>query len=425
MVHVMDYSDVPRRDILCIDNRSFFASVECVKRGLNPLTTFLVVMSHADRPGGLVLAATPKMKEVFRIKTGSRRFELPNDPRILIVPPRMKLYLKVNHLIQQIFLRYVPLSFLRTFSIDECFLDVTGSHALFGSTEEIAKQIQADILNELRLHVTIGIGDNLLLAKLALDNAAKKSNNGLAEWRYDNIQETVWQIPKLTDFVGIGERMARRLYGLNIYSIFELSQASPSLLKHKLGVIGTELFYHAHGLDFSRIDENYVPSEKSFGKSQILERDYDNPKEVAIVIREMTEEIAMRLREAYLDTASVYLSVGYSKYSVLKGFRKQLKIQPTNSSRTLVDNVLTIFWEHVTEEPIRSISISCGTLTPKKGLQLNLFENPTKTLQQQQLDRTIDQIRKRYGFQAMMHASSLAEGATGLKRSSYVGGHQG
>jgi DNA polymerase V len=425
MVHVMDYSAVPKRDILCIDNRSFFASVECVKRGLDPLTTFLVVMSHSDRPGGLVLAATPKMKEVFKIKTGSRRFELPDDPRILIVPPRMNLYLKVNHMIQQIFLRYVPSAFLRPFSIDECFFDVTGSHALFGTTEEIAKRIQSDILNELRLHVTIGMGDNLLLAKLALDNAAKKNHEGLAEWRYDNIKETVWQIPNLTDFVGIGERMARRLYGLNIYSIFELSQASSSLLKHKLGVIGTELFYHAHGLDFSRIDEKYVPSEKSFGKSQILERDYDKPEEVAIVIREMTEEIAMRLRESFLDTSTVYLSIGYSKYSALKGFRKQVKIQPTNASQVLVNNVLTIFWEQVAEEPIRSVSISCGTLTPKKGLQLNLFEPAEKSLQQQQLDRTIDKIRKRYGFQAMMHASSLAEGATGLKRSSFVGGHQG
>ncbi|EKZ4627439.1 excinuclease ABC subunit A, partial [Listeria monocytogenes] len=174
MVQVEDYSHAPRRDILCVDVKSFFASVECVKRGLDPLKAKLVVMSNADRAGGLVLAASPTMKKIHRIKTGSRMYELPTwDKEIIIAPPRMKLYLKVNAMIQDIFLRYVPREYFLAYSIDEAFLDVTGSHRLFGSTQEIAEKIQADILRELRLFVTVGIGDNLLLSKLALDNAAK------------------------------------------------------------------------------------------------------------------------------------------------------------------------------------------------------------------------------------------------------------
>nr|WP_241433593.1 Y-family DNA polymerase [Listeria floridensis] len=422
---MMDYSHAPRRDILCIDVKSFFASAECASRGKNPLEEYLVVMSHADRPGGLVLAATPKMKHEFGIKTGSRRFELPNDARIQIVPPRMNYYLKMHAKIQAIFLRYVPDEFLLPYSIDEAFLDITGSHALFGSTNTIAKRIQYEILAELGLYVSVGIGDNPLLAKLALDNEAKDCEGWRAEWRYQDVPDKLWKMRKLTDFWGIGRRMAKRLEQVGIYSVFDLSQAEEALLKHHLGVIGSQLHYHAHGIDYSRINEKHVPAEKSYGKSQILERDYQDPAEVVIVIQEMAEEIAMRLRTSGVDTAAIALHVGYSRYSKLHGFRHQIRIQPTSSSKIIKEFLIQLFWKYYEGEPVRTIMISFGRITPKAGLQLNLFENAERTLQEQQLDTTIDRIRTRYGFKALMHASSLMNGATGIKRSTYVGGHQG
>lgn len=421
----MDYSNAPQRDILCIDARSFFASCECVARGLHPLETFLVVMSHGERAGGLVLAATPKMKQVFGIKTGSRKFELPNDPRIHIVPPRMNYYLKINAQIQRIFLRYVPREFYKAYSIDESFLDVTGSHLLFGSTLDIAKRIQQDIRNELGLYVTVGIGDNMLLAKLALDNAAKKQVNGLATWRYSDVPETIWKIPQLTDFWGIGSRMAKRLQRLGIFSIYALSQEDEKYIQTHLGVIGQQLYYHAHGLDYSKINEVYVPKEKSYGKSQILPRDYENPHEITIIMCEMIDEVAMRLRTNNVDTSVVHLSIGYSKYSVLRGFSHQIKIDPTNSSKNIKETVLQIFWMYYQNQPVRKIAITCGKVTEKEGIQLNLFESPKRTVQQQQLDVTLDKIRMRYGFKAMMHASSLLDSSTGLQRSTFVGGHPG
>ncbi|EUJ26931.1 DNA polymerase IV 2 [Listeria floridensis FSL S10-1187] len=252
---------------------------------------------------------------------------------------------------------------------------MTGSHALFGDTLTIAKRIQQDILDELGLYVTVGIGDNLLMAKLALDNAAKHQADGIAEWRYADIPETLWKINELTDFWGIGSRMAKRLYALGIYDIFDLSQAPESLLKHHLGVIGSQLYYHAHGLDFSKINEKYVPTEKSYGKSQILDRDYQDPVEVTIIIQEMAEEIAMRLRTSGVDTATIFLHVGYSRFSTLRGFRHQMKIQPTNSSRVIKQTLMTMFWKYYQDEPVRSIMITCGSITPKNGLQLNLFED--------------------------------------------------
>lgn len=178
MVQPIDYSNVPSRDILCVDVKSFFASVECVRRRLDPITTFLVVMSHADRQGGLVLAASPAMKKTFGIKTGSRRYELPDDPRIIIAPPQMNLYLKVNEMILSIAKRYVSAQDLFVFSIDEFFMDVTQYHRLFGDTMTIARSLQADILRELKLFVTIGIGDNPFLGKqlwISLQNIVRKA----------------------------------------------------------------------------------------------------------------------------------------------------------------------------------------------------------------------------------------------------------
>lgn len=426
MVQIEEYSHAPRRDILCIDVKAFFASVECVKRGLDPLKAKLVVMSNADRAGGLVLAASPMMKKVHRIKTTSRMYEVPTwDKEIIIAPPRMKLYLKVNAMIQAIFLRYVPKEYFFPYSIDEAFLDVTGSHALFGSTQEIAERIQTDILRELRLFVTVGIGDNMLLSKLALDNAAKHRPDGIATWRYEDVQETIWKIKELEDMWGIGHRTAENLKRLGIFSVYALSQSPPPLLKRRLGVIGEQLYYHSHGIDYSKINERYVPVSKSYGKSQILERDYHDAFEVAIVIREMAEEIAMRLRKHHVNTTVVHIGIRYSKYSIKSGFRHQLKIDATSSNRELVGHFLTLFWKYYENEAVRQVELSCGGITQKAGLQLNLFENPIQTVNQEQLDVTIDKIRARYGFKSMMHASSLLTGATGIKRSEMVGGHRG
>lgn len=184
---VMDYSYQPRRDILCIDVKSFFASVESVKRRIHPLESYIVVMSNPDLEGGLVLAASPRVKQEYGIRTGSRRFEIPKNSKIQIVEPRMALYIKVNRLIHTIFNEFVAEEDIHIYSIDESFLDVSKSHALYGSTEQIAKKIQQTIFQRLKLVTAIGIGDNPLLAKLALDNEAKNNKSQIAVWHYEDV----------------------------------------------------------------------------------------------------------------------------------------------------------------------------------------------------------------------------------------------
>ncbi len=174
MTEAIDYSKLPRRDVLCIDVKSFFASVEAVRRQIHPLDAYIIVISDFERPGAVVLASSPKVKKEFGIKTGSRKYEIPDDDKLMIVEPSMSLYLEVNQMICDIFRRYVADEDLLVYSIDEAFLDVSATRNLFGEPLDIAKTIQAAIWRELKLVVSVGIGDNPLLAKLALDNAAKR-----------------------------------------------------------------------------------------------------------------------------------------------------------------------------------------------------------------------------------------------------------
>lgn len=421
----MDYTYQPRRDILCIDVKSFFASVESVKRKIHPLDSYIVVMSNPDLEGGLVLAASPRVKKEYGIRTGSRCFEIPKNSKIQIVEPRMALYIKVNRMINQIFQEFVAEEDIHIYSIDESFLDVTKSHALYGSTKEIARKIQVTIFQRLKLVTAIGIGDNPLLAKLALDNEAKKNKSQIAVWHYEDVSEKIWNIHPITEMWGIGKNTASNLYQLGIDSVYRLSQYDVKALKRIHGVIGEQLFYHAHGLDHSIISEKYIPKAKGFGKSQILKRDYINQYEIEVVIREMADEVAARLRKHHAETGVVHLSIGYSREILDKGFSHQMKIYPTSSNTKIIETCLQIFRTYYKKQPVRQIGIRCGKIDYKKELQLNLFEDAEKTILAEDLELVVDRIREKYGFSSLVHASSLTKGGTAIQRSGLVGGHKG
>lgn len=421
-----DYSEEPQRDILCVDLKSFYASVECISRGLNPLTTLLVVMSNADSGGGLALAASPMAKSELGITNVTRKYEIPDDPRLLIVPPRMKLYISVNMKINEIFKRYVSDSDLHIYSIDESFLDVTASLKLFETNAYgIAKMIQLDIFHELGLYCTIGIGDNPLLAKLALDNAAKTSPDMKAEWRYQDVPETIWKIPNLTDMWGIGGRTAKRLNRYGIYTVYDLANTHPAVMKERLGVIGSQLVAHAWGIDRSRLNETYAPNEKSYGNSQVLMRDYQDKEEIEIVIREIAEQVATRIRRQGCQTECVSLGIGYSRDETQRGFSVQKKITATANSRLLANHCLGLFRKNYDGQVVRHISVSYSKLVHHNNTQLDLFQDPVKQISTERLDNAVDVIRSKFGFTSIYKTSSLIEGATAINRASLVGGHAG
>jgi len=415
---------LPNRGIIAIDVKSFFASVEAVKRGLHPLEAYVIVLSGRGRPGGLVLAASPRVKQEFGIKTGSREFEIPKSPKLVIVPPRMSLYLKVNSMIINILKQYVTDEELLIYSIDEMLLDVTASQSLFGDVETIAKRIQREIWQKLKLCTTIGIGPNPLMAKVCMDIEAKQNPNCFAHWTYADVPTKLQKITHMTDFWGIGKRTEKRLNNMGIYTIEGLANANLQQIKRALGVIGEQLYYHAHGIDYSILSERYIPKDTSYGNSQILMRDYSNQQEVEIVIREMADQVASRLRKDHVKAGVLHLTIGFSKNIPEKGFSHQIKINETNSTKRMAEISLGLFRKYYQQQPVRSIALSCGKIKPQDSLQLNLFEDPMRTINHEKLEYTIDKIRDRYGFASLIYGSSLLKGGTALARSQCIGGHQ-
>lgn len=420
----MDYFIEPKDDILCVDVKSFYASVECVERGLNPLKAMLVVMSNAENAGGLVLAASPASKKRLGISNVMRKYDLPEHKDLIIVPPRMSLYIEKNKEILNIFRKYAIEDDILVYSIDEAFIRVSPVKKLFHSSAyEIARKIQKDIYHSLGLYVTVGIGDNLLLAKLALDNEAKNAKDFKAEWRYEDVQEKVWSIDPLTNFWGIGSKTANKLKLMGIRSIRDLANADVTRLKNKFGVLGEQLYAHSWGLDRSDITKKHMTLEKSYGNSQVLTKDYYIKEEIEVVIKEIAEQVASRLRKHDCQSGCVSLMVGYSMNQTEKGFNRQMKIPFTNNTKEIAKHCLFIFNKYYTGSPVRHLGVSCSKLKVDLAVQLDLFKEPESQLNEFIIDDIVDRVRGKYGFSSIVHASSLIEGATAIKRSSLVGGH--
>ncbi|KRN13630.1 ImpB MucB SamB family protein [Fructilactobacillus fructivorans] len=427
----MDYDEEPHGVYFFIDNKSFYASCESVKRGLNPLRSILVVMSEqANTNGGLILAASPMAKKLFGISNVSRQRDLPNDPRLLIVPPRMNLYIKKNLQINDVFTEFTDENNILPYSIDESLLDMTHTWHLFGnSLRNVALKIQEEVRSRLGLYTTVGIGDNPVQAKIALDVYAKHDSDLVGEIHYKDVPNKIWNIQNLTSVWGIGKRTAANLNHLRIYNMNDLAHANPYLIKEKMGIIGLQLFATAWGIDRSNLRQPMHTKEKSYSNSQVLPRDYTSRSEIEIVIKEVASQVASRIRNHHLQTGWITLFIGFSfatkQVTGSSGFSQSMKINPTDDSYELGRDLTELFERNWNGEMIRNIGVEYVHLSPKVGEQLDLFRDNQRTIKQNVLNKTGDQIRKQFGNAALLNANSLCNGATAISRSNLVGGHNG
>ena len=265
----------PEKHILCIDLKSFFASVECVERHLDPFTTPLVVANKRQGNGAITLAVTPYLK-AQGIPGRTRLYQIPKNISYQIVPPRMKRYIQKSKEVISIYLDFVAKEDLHIYSIDECFLDVTSYLHYYQKTDvELAEEILKTIEQKTGLTATCGISHNMLLAKLSMDIEAKKYKNGIAKWGKEDIETKLWPVTPLSKVWGIGNRLEKRLNNLGIYTMYDLAHANPQILEKKFGIIGRELWEHANGIDNTVISKiNHTPKEKSISHSQVLLKDY-------------------------------------------------------------------------------------------------------------------------------------------------------
>ena len=217
----MDYSQFPTREIGIVDMKNFYASIECVRRNLDPLTVFLAVAGNTQRYGSVILASTKRFKEIG-IKTGSRLYDIPENFRKYVVSPNMQLYIDVSVNITRLLHQYVLIDDIFVYSIDEQFIGLTNYSSLYSPHAAISEIKQA-IFNSLGLPSSWGLGDNPFLAKLALDIYAKKEPSGIAEIRYADVPNKLWAIENPSDVWGIGNRTKESLSRLGIKSIYELA----------------------------------------------------------------------------------------------------------------------------------------------------------------------------------------------------------
>ncbi|WEV41153.1 nucleotidyltransferase [Lactobacillus sp. ESL0684] len=430
-----DYRYEPHRVIFMIDNKSFFASCEALRLGLNPMKAVIAVVSHQPDTkfgSGLIMAASPLAKQKYGLTNVMRVRDLPAKsvaPDLMLVEPHMNLYIKRSMQVLDVFQKYAAQEDIHVYSIDEGMIDMTKSWRLFGEDPYlVARQIQQEIREQLGLYTTCGIGENPLLAKLAMDLEAKHRKSMIASWHYIDVPDTIWRITNLTDVWGIGKATAKRLSRLGINTMYQLAHANPAILKQEFGVIGEQLFALSWGVDRSIISQKYVSKTKSYGNSQVLTKDYIVQREIEIVIREIGEQVAARIRAHRLQTACVSLMVGFAQYEQTgkhQGFNVQHKITPTNDNDLLVQELIALFrtnWHH---EAVRNLSVNYSHLTPDTSEQLSLLEPTEQQLKKRKFNRTVDQIRQKYGFTSLVKASSLLDGATAIRRSGLVGGHSG
>lgn len=414
-------NELINRHIICVDLKSFFASCECVERGLDPFTTPLVVAGN--NKGAITLAVTPYLKNQG-VGGRTRLYEIPKNIKYFKVPPRMSLYIKKSKEVIDIYLDYVSEDDLHVYSIDECFLDLTSYLKLYQKTdEEIAEEILKEIEKRTGLTATCGIGPNLLIAKVAMDVEAKKHKNGICKWTYEDVPDKFYAITPLTKFWGIGPRMEKRLNNLNIHSIGDLAHYDQKKLKQLFGIMGAELWEHANGIDNSMIsDMKKIPKDKSFGHSQVLFKDY-NGENIKLIISEMIETLTARLRNSKKVGNVIGFGLSYSK-NCYGGFYHSVKLDnPTDKHEIIYTECLLIMERYYDESPIRKVSISIGGLTDKQYEQLNMFEDFEEIKNNNNLNNTIDTLKKRYGKNTILKGTSLLEDSTIMERNQKIGGH--
>jgi len=471
---IFDYKREPRRAIFFEDVKSNYASIECIERGLNPLTTSLCVMSRADNSNGLILAASPTFKKAFGMSNVSHSKELPflpdnrkfnyrlwyqnhtdifgqkTDPdpkyiseveywaaRTYIVPPQMLLYIKKNLEIISILREITSIDEIHAYSIDESCLDVTESLDFFfpeipdkyEQMDKLAQLLQRKIYHQTGLYVTIGMGDNPLLAKLAMDNYAKHNRNMRALIRYEDVPAKIWSIKDMTDFWGINVRTEARLNKLGIHSIHELAHADPDMLKREMGVIGLQQFFHANGIDETRLTDQYTRKSVSFSNSQTLPRDYVQKGKIALIISEMSEQLAVRLRKAKKKATNFSLYVGFSMADYQKSISVSRKIEATSSTKDLQAIAAQLFNERYESGAVRRIGVSANNLIEEPYQLISLFdsdESSEETIKQKKdeaVQEALDTIRQKYRYVSVQKATVLKQGSRTVARSKMVGGH--
>lgn len=410
---------------MCIDLKTFFASVECVERELDPFTANLVVADPRRGNGAICLAISPKMK-MQGIRNRCRIFEIPKSIDYIVAMPRMKKYIEYAANVYGVYLKYFSKDDIYVYSIDEVFIDCTAYLKLYKKNPiELAKMVIKDVYDTYGLTATSGIGTNMFLAKIALDITAKHSPENIGWLTEDKYKRELWNHRPLTDFWQIGSGIEKRLNKMRIYDMYDVAHADEKKLYKEFGVNAELLIDHSWGRESCTIADikAYKTKTKSISNSQILHRDYSYD-EARIVVKEMVEMGSLRLVADKLMTNSIHLYIGYSNSNIKSAEGSYRMVNCSNVYSELLKAFLIVYDKIVDkEEKIRKIGVAFENLVEVKNEQLNLFVDQQKIDKERKLENAINDIKKNMGKNSVLRGLNYLESATMKERNKMIGGH--
>lgn len=410
---------------LCIDLKTFFASVECVERKLDPFAVNLVVADPSRGKGALCLAVSPKMKEQG-VHNRCRIFEIPDNISYITAMPRMNLYMQYSADIYGIYLKYISREDIHVYSIDEAFLDVSEYLQMYSvSAKELARMILQDIYTTTGITATVGIGTNLYLAKIALDITAKHAKDNMGVLDEQLYRETLWHHKPVSDFWQVGRGISKRLEKYSVADMYDIAHMDERILYQEFGVNAEYLIDHAWGREPTTIKEikAYKSKSNSLSNSQILFEDY-NYEEALLVLKEMVELNVQNLVESHRVTDHIGLYIGYSARNVKAtgGSRKLSNV--TNSYAYLRNAFIELYRETVNrQELVHMLSISFGNVVDEMYETYDLFTDFNALEKEKKLQLTLLNIKHKFGKNAVIKGMNLLNKATAISRNKLVGGH--
>ncbi|MBR3317853.1 MAG: DNA repair protein [Atopobiaceae bacterium] len=437
-------ASVETKRFLCIDLKSFYASVECVDRGLDPLTTDLVVADASRTNKTICLAVSPSLK-AKGVRNRCRVFEIPSHLQYIMAPPRMARYIEVSAKIYEVYLRWASKDDIHVYSIDEAFIDVGPYLRLYGmSSRELGEAIRADVVASTGIPATCGLGSNLYLAKVALDITAKHSPDFFGELDEYTYREELWSHMPITDFWRVGPGIARRLAKMGIHTMGQLAIAPTEPIFDELGVDAEILLDHAWGIEPVQMShiKAYRPQTHCLATAQVLSRDYSF-EEARVVAWEMADSLALQLVQKGKAAESVGLSVGYGLTAEERLARRNAEgawwrdwpsdggshrfVTSTNSRREVVEGAMRVFDERVARDrPVHRLSVTLDGVVDEdaSGVQLDLFADPEALAREHRRQIAVNAVKEKFGKNSLLRVTDLLPEATARERNMQIGGHK-
>ena len=417
---------IKQQTYYCIDMKTFYASVECAERGLNPFETNLVVADVSRGSNALCLAVSPKLK-AQGVRNRCRLSEIPRGIKYIIAPPQMQLYIDYAADIYDIYLDYISPDDIHVYSIDESFIDATPYLNVYNTDDvSFAKFLVQEIARRKHIPATAGIGTNLYLAKIALDITAKKNKSHIGYLDEKTYCDTLWRHRPIIDFWQVADGTANRLARYAIYDMYGVAHSPIDLLYKEFGVNAELLIDHAWGRESCTIADikAYKSKSHSVSFSQILPRDYSFD-EARIVMTEMVQHGAYELMKRHVVSSRVGIYVGYSKSEIPSVHAAARLGLVTALNSKFAPLLKDLYDKNVSRTvPIRRLGIDFEDVVDESYESYDLFTDINEVEREKSRERTVLALKEKFGKNSILVGTNYLDCATQRERNTFIGGHR-